>query len=115
MIGGLLLIYFVGKAFYEMAHEYDKSRWGFAILGVASYYVGLILGGVLIGIVGEIISPGLVEEASEIVLGLMCVPFGILACWLTYRLLKKSWSKPKDIDSQTLDSGLINTTPEERS
>jgi len=101
-------MYFVGKAFYELAHEYDKSRWGFAILGVASYYIGLMLGGVLIGIIAEIIAPGFVDETSDILLGLMCVPFGVLACWLTYRILKKNWSKPKVVETQTLDGGLIN-------
>lgn len=114
MIGGLIFIYFVGKAFYELAHEYDKSRWGFAILGVVSYYVGLFVGGMIIGLTGEIISPGFTEETSDIVLALMCVPFGILSCWLTYRLLKRSWSKPKGTDLQTLDSGLISDEPQEK-
>jgi amino acid permease len=108
MLGGLILIYFVGKAFSELAHEYNKSRWGFAILGVVSYYIGLLIGGILIGIAGEIIAPDFVDNTSDILLGLMCVPFGVLTCWLTYRLLKKSWSKPKDVETHTLDGGLIN-------
>jgi hypothetical protein len=33
---GLILIYFVGKAFYDLAGLHGKSQWGFAILGIVS-------------------------------------------------------------------------------
>ncbi len=32
----LVLIFFVGKAFYDLAGRHKKHQWGFAILG--SYY-----------------------------------------------------------------------------
>jgi hypothetical protein len=44
---GLFLLYFIGKSFYELAHEYDKSRWGFAIAGVVAYYFGTFVAGIL--------------------------------------------------------------------
>ena len=31
---GLVLLYWIGKYFYKLAEEYDKSKWGFAILGL---------------------------------------------------------------------------------
>ena len=35
---GLLLIYWIGKKYYELATEHNRSPWGYAILGVFVYY-----------------------------------------------------------------------------
>ncbi|TDN87659.1 hypothetical protein DET49_111107 [Salegentibacter sp. 24] len=35
---GLLLLYWIGKYHYRLAGEYDKSQWGFTILGIVAYY-----------------------------------------------------------------------------
>ena len=104
---GIILIYWVGKAFYELAHEYNRNKWAFAILGVVSYYAGILLGGVALGVVLEIASPGYVNEDNERWLGFLTIPLGVLTCWGTYTLLKKSWSKPPEISKHTLDSELI--------
>lgn len=67
----LILIYFAGKAFYDLAGKHGKHQWGFAILGVASYYGGIIFGGFLLGIVLEIFNPGTVESINETLLTIM--------------------------------------------
>jgi hypothetical protein len=109
---GLVLIYFVGKYFYELADEHGKSNWGFAILGVASYYGGIIVGGVIIAIVAELLSPGFLNEDNEIFFSILALPLGIFSCWITYNLLKRAWSKPKEANRQTLDADLIAREPE---
>ena len=111
---GLILLYFAGKAFYDLAGKHGKNQWGFAILGVISYYAGLFLGGILVGLTIEIVSPGLIDDSNELLLGIIAVPVGVLTCWGTYQLLKRSWSKPKDIAGSTLDSGLISEQPGDR-
>ena len=111
---GLILIYFVGKAFYDLAGKYNKSQWGFGILGVVSYYAGLIIGGSLLGVVIEFISPGFIDDTSETLLAVMALPLGVLTCWLTYVLLKRAWSQPKEISRNTLDADLIATSEPDR-
>lgn len=91
---GLVLIYFIGKAFYDLASRFNQSKWGFAILGIVSYYLGLLLGGFSIGILYEIFSPGEIENVSEPLLGAMAIPAGALACWGLYKFLEKKWSNP---------------------
>jgi hypothetical protein len=108
---GLLPLYFIGRAYYELAHEFDKNRWLFAILGVLSYYAGLYLSIFLIGIALAIVSPESVENIADWQATLMGLPFGVLACWSTYVLLKKSWSKPKEISKHTLDGDLVTPNP----
>lgn len=105
---GLLLIYFIGKYFYDLAHEYGKSRWGYAILGVVSYYAGEIIGGAMLGIAIAFGAEGL-ANVPELVLGLITVPVGILTCWGTYKLLQRQWQKSALLHrGDTLDSDLIN-------
>lgn len=106
---GLILLIFAGRAFYNLAGKYGKHQWGFAILGVVSYYAGLFLGGIIIGVVMELNSPGSVDDSNSLFYGLLAVPLGVLTCWLTYTLLKRSWSQPREISRQTLDSDLIST------
>jgi len=106
---GLILIYFVGKKFYELAHEHDRSRWGFAIAGVASYYASAICAGVVIATIIEINSPGYLNDANDMWFGLLGIPFGILACWGFYKILENNWSKARvEAQPDTLDGGMIN-------
>lgn len=106
---GLILIYFVGRAFYRLAETYNKSKWGFAVLGVASYYAGLFLGAMLIGVVMGLIDPYMIDEMPEIAFGLMCIPLGVLACWGTYKLLERTWKQKRPqldlLDAEVQDEG----------
>jgi hypothetical protein len=107
---GILFIYFIGKAFYDLAATHGKSMWGFAILGVVSYYAGTFLFGVVVAVIGEFEIVPKIEEINGYLLNFMAIPFGALACWILYRLLENSWNRKKVPDTSTdvLDSDLIN-------
>lgn len=101
---GLVLIYFVGKAFYDLAVKHGKHKWGYSILGVGSYYLGLLGGGFLLGIVLMLIGQEqFLMETNEMILGLMAVPVGALCCWGLYVVLKRNWQGQPSKDDQTLD------------
>ena len=104
MLLGIILIFFVGKAFYDLAGLHHKSRWGFAILGVATYYAGITLAGFLMAIASEVGVFSFIEY-PETVLGIMAFPFGVLSCWGTYALLKKQWSKTRKADTHEVLDG----------
>lgn len=107
---GLVLLYFVGKAFYELAGLNNRGKWLYAILGVGSYYAGLIVGGMLIGI-GYELFVGSIDEVNETLLGLMGLPFGVLACWGFYRILKNRWNKKATFSGSSedvLDAHLVD-------
>lgn len=90
---GLLLIYWIGKYFYKLAEEYHKNQWGYAILGIAIYYGGMMGFGFIIGIIAEIVSSGALDDVNDTLLGAMLIPFGFLSCFLLYKFLQKSWKK----------------------
>lgn len=99
---GLILIYFVGKAFYELAGLHDKSQWLYAVLGVGSYYLGIILTGFLLGILLELGALLFLADLDEMILGFICIPFGVLSCWGLYSFWKKSWAKESSVGSSDL-------------
>lgn len=89
---GLLLIYFIGKYFYDLAAKYEKNKWLFAILGVVIYYVGTFVGGLILGVLDALMELG-INWDNSLLLSLIALPFGIGTCYLFYYLLKRSWSK----------------------
>jgi len=106
---GLFLIYFIGRSFYNLAGEHKKSKWGFAILGIVSYYLGTFLGGVLIAVVIELVLSGSIDEYSDTALAFMAFPLGLATCWLFHFLLKRHWTKrPAFNNDEALDSDLIS-------
>lgn len=110
---GILFIYFIGKAFYDLAGLYTKTQWGFAILGVLSYYAGTVIGGLLIGAV-VLLAEIDIEGTSDFVFGLLTTPFGVLACWGFYKLLAYQWSKQPDLfgTDDVLDANIMNDSPD---
>jgi hypothetical protein len=106
---GLLLIYFIWKFYTDLAVQYRKNKWGYALLGIASYYAGALTAGFIIGVVATIQNPAFVDETSDAMIALMTLPFGILAVWGLHRFLKKRWSSnnPGFVPPDTLDSDLL--------
>ncbi len=88
---GILLIYFIWKNFADLAVQYDKSKWGFGILGIVVYYAGTAFGGVILGF----LTPELFEDntGNSLLLGIIALPFGLFFCVIFYYLLKKTWKK----------------------
>ncbi|CAM1344356.1 hypothetical protein [Tenacibaculum amylolyticum] len=89
---GLILLYFIGKKFYELADEFEKSKWGFAILGIASYYIGGLSILFVLGMLFEIFSPGSIS-GNENSYSLLVIPFGLLTVYILYMYLEKKWKK----------------------
>jgi membrane-bound ClpP family serine protease len=113
---GLFLLYFVGKAFYTLAENHSKSKWGFGILGVLSYYFGLVLGGFVLFFIFEFGFSQSLEETNDILVSVLALPFGVLTCWGFYQLLKSRWSKQPEIivadSDDVLDANLVVQQPE---
>ena len=90
---GLIFLYWIGKYFYNLAEEYDKNKWTYAILGIVSYYGGTIFFGLIIGIILGLFYPESIDGLDETMLSLVMIPFGILRCYLLYSYFEKTWKK----------------------
>jgi hypothetical protein len=97
---GLVLLYWIGKYFYKLAEDYDKSKWGFAILGIVVYYAVSI---VFVTII-MLIFPKFSDSSNDLIMSLIALPFGLLACYLFYYFLEKSWKDSKILDKDEIDN-----------
>ncbi len=107
---GLILIYFLGKYFYDLAEQHKRHAWGHAILGVVVYYAGSFIAAFFIGVIMEFSSPGSIDSFNEYALGLMALPFGLLAAWGLYKYLEKRFKNvytPSDDSSDILDDEFL--------
>lgn len=96
---GILFLYYIGRYFYRLAFQYDKSMWGFAILGIISYYVGTFIGAILL----MIIFPYMVEDIetsrrTEFLVNLISVPFGLATTYIFYKFLERKWSRAYTVE-----------------
>lgn len=104
-----LLLYFIGKQFYNLAESFQKNGWGYAIAGIAAYYGGTFIGGFIIAIAYLTLSTTPYEEANEYGLTLLALPFGLLGCWVLYRILKNNWEKkPASAGMDILDEDILH-------
>ncbi len=106
---GLLLLYFIGKAYYDLAADFDRNKWGYAISGVAVYYLGTFIAGIMIGLYYEVILEQSIDDMNDYLLGLMALPFGLLSCWIVYKVLERRWEyvELKANDSDILDDEFL--------
>lgn len=105
---GLFFIYFIGKFFYVLAETYEKKRWGYAILGIVSYYVGVFLGAFALVFISGITGTNFIDDVDDFLVDLLCIPFGILAVFLLYIFLKRRWSRASIRESNiALDKDLL--------
>jgi len=91
----ILLLYSIGKYFFNLARAHKKGEWLFAILGCVSYCLGLFIGGMVIAGLAMLSDRPDFLNSNQLFLGVLCIPFGLLFCWIFYILLKRNWSKVK--------------------
>lgn len=89
---GILLIYFIGKRFYDLSDEYNQNKWMYAVLGVIIYYVGAMVAGGILGVL-IVMTDIEIDIENSLLMSAIALPFGIGAVYLFYVLLKKKWEK----------------------
>ena len=89
---GILLIYWIGKYFYQLAEKFNQSKWLYAILGIVVFYAGQLLFGFVIAIVNILFDLG-IDFDNTLAIDLLEIPIGALSCYLFYKLLDKVWKK----------------------
>ncbi len=103
---GLILLYFIGKSFYDLGVKHEQNAWLCGVLGIVFYYLGAFLVGIALALAYEFAGWGTIDELSDRELGLLAMPFGLLSAFLGYRFLDSHYSGKKDLsESDILDQG----------
>jgi len=101
---GLIPLFFIGRYYYQLAHEYDRSTWGFAFLGVGIAIVAQLLFGFCTGLLAAA-TGNLQWVDNTIIISLLAIAFSVLAVVIVYKILEKNWSNnPKDKSNGLLDN-----------
>ena len=87
---GILLIFFIGKYFYELAQDYYKHRWLYGVLGIVVYYFGTMIGGFMVAILSELFGWNINFESS-LTLTFIAIPSGLIFAVIFYFLLQRNW------------------------
>ena len=88
---GFVFVYFLGRYFYRLAEAHQRSKWGYAVLGVLFYYFSATLVVIPYVVYQEFVGNGYDEEQDQM-LQLASIPVGLLGCYLLYQWLQRRWS-----------------------
>lgn len=88
---GILFLYWIGKYFYQLAQKFNQNKWLYAILGLGVFYGSQIVTAILIAIISEIFDLGI--DFESVIINLVGILFGGIACYLFYLLLEKVWKR----------------------
>ena len=89
---GILLIYFIGKRFFDLADEFNQNKWLYAILSIVIYYAAGVVFVIVLAILNEIFELGFDWENS-FGIQLLAIPIGLAADYGLYMILKNKWKK----------------------
>lgn len=98
---GIILIIFIGRSFLKLAEEFNQNKWIFPILGIATYYAGTFVGGIVLGISDELFGLNF-DWDNTLSLTFIALPFGLAAAYLLYYLLKRNWKKTVVIEKSEI-------------
>ncbi|NRA10541.1 MAG: hypothetical protein HRT57_01140 [Crocinitomicaceae bacterium] len=105
---GLIVLYWIGKGHYNLANKHLRSGWLYAIIGVAIYYAGTLIAGIIIVLAAGFSGAQWIHTTPDIMLGLLGVPFGLAATWGFRAIMKKQWEKAEKAPvTELLDDGEI--------
>ncbi|RVT78373.1 hypothetical protein EOD40_03825 [Flavobacterium sufflavum] len=105
---GLLFIYWIWKAFSNLAIEYNKNKWKYFFFGIVSYYASSVIVGFVLAIVMGFIN-GFDSVANENYdtsgWNLFFVFFGGLGCYGAYKFLERKGEKERElVEKEGIDS-----------
>ncbi|MDA6071451.1 hypothetical protein NJT12_17665 [Flavobacterium sp. AC] len=100
---GLLFLYWIWKAFANLALEYGKNKWAYFFFGLVSYYGGTIVAGFIVAIglalVNGFDSLGN-EDFVDPIWNLFYILFGGLSCYGIYKFLENKAEKERELNKK---------------
>jgi MFS family permease len=106
---GIVFIYFIWKYFADLAKKNKKGHFWYAVGGIVVYYLGTMLGGLILGIFFLLIDYNYDWDNNTMGNTLIAIPFGYLACYLYSYILKKKWEVEIKIEDSIDDIGSEKT------
>jgi hypothetical protein len=88
-------IIIVAIVFSNLAHKYNKNRWGYGLLGVVTYFGATFVYGFIYAIIYLMNDPYATEDDIEggWTLRLSAIGVGVVVSYILYYFLERNWKK----------------------
>lgn len=100
---GLLLIYFIGKRFYDLSVEYNQNKWLYAVLSIVIYYAAGFVLGIVVAVLDIYIFDWGIDWDNSLGVNLLGLPAGLLTIWGFYIFLENKWKKSVIVIKDEID------------
>jgi hypothetical protein len=104
---GLFVIYWIGKRFYDLATIHNRSPWGYAILGVAIYYITQFVFGIIMYLMFPDTFSNM-DKASELGLNVVGILVGAGVWYFALQYFTKKWENEADANYIEVDDEISN-------
>ncbi|MFZ0597774.1 MAG: hypothetical protein WAM46_12410 [Flavobacterium sp.] len=100
---GFIFIYWIWKAFSDLAIQFNKNKWKYFFIGLVSYYGMTFISGfiyaITLGFINgfDSLADGDYDDAG---LNLIFALFGGLGCYGVYKFLESRGFKQRDLASK---------------
>lgn len=88
---GIFLIYWVGKKYYDLAFQYNKSPWAWAIAALFIYFGSQFVLGIIASILFYADQNFEIPTKDELLLNLSGVLFGLAIWYGIFTYLERRW------------------------
>lgn len=98
----LVVLYLIGKPFYNSAAQNDKNKWLFAQFGILVFFIG---GALLSSLVTLLLMVANIARSpeNETIIAYSTLFAGMFCHWTFKRFLVRHWNKKRDSDDTILD------------
>lgn len=94
-----IFLFYVGFYFYRLAENHEKNKWLFALIGIATYFLSLIIYPLYLRFfIGDEI-----EDFDITSISLKSFLIGLIIVFLLFQLLSIIWSRKKKVNKKEID------------
>ena len=100
----IIAVIVVGKYFLQLAKKYQKNKWAYAILGVATFYGTTLISAILYVLVYFANDPLASEDdISPVLATIIGIALGAGTSFILYYFLEKNWRKNQAKERVNID------------
>lgn len=106
---GIILIIFMARQFYNLAHDYNKNKWLWAILSIIIFYGVQFIASIIYILAFVGIEAEMQPWSSQYIVNLLVsVLTSIAAAYFLYQFLKNKWEKEEDMPNDDNSLNLLD-------
>lgn len=96
-----IFLFYVGFYFYRLAENHKKNKWIFAIIGIGSYFLALVIYPFYL----RLFDPEEIQNPANIVLvSVKSLTIALISIFILFQVLSFVWNKKKKINKEEINT-----------